>query len=106
VKRSEAVMGPDPGDSALPAEPTAFCENRGLYREIIELAKSLGYADWDVLEAVDCSGLAKSRRVFTYVPGSGRTKARLHLRPDFAMRGLSLSAVRGAVIASSGNTMD
>jgi hypothetical protein len=45
-------------NSASPAGMPAPFPDRGLYREVIALAKSLGYQDWETLEAVDCSGLA------------------------------------------------
>ena len=44
-------------NAAAPAETPTPSGDRGLYRDVIELAKSLGYQDWELLEAIDCSGL-------------------------------------------------
>lgn len=49
---------PRQSNSTSPAKNPASFGDRGLYREVIALAKSLGYQDWELFEAVDCSGLA------------------------------------------------
>jgi hypothetical protein len=40
-----------------PAEVPASLPEQGGYREAVALAESLGYTAWELLEAVDCSGL-------------------------------------------------
>lgn len=54
----KTVNDPRQSNVAVPAETQVASTNRGLYREVIALAKLLGYQDWELLEAVDCSGLA------------------------------------------------
>jgi hypothetical protein len=45
--------------SATPQNNAAnWLPTRKTYSEVVALAKSLGYQDWELLEAVDCSGLA------------------------------------------------
>ncbi len=53
----KTVNDPQQSNAASPAETPTPSGDRGLYRDVIELAKSLAYQDWELLEAIDCSGL-------------------------------------------------
>ena len=67
------MSDPQQANSTRPNEEQDPGCDQGAYREVVELAKSLGYEDWELLEAIDCSGL---KATLNYLRGEAGLRRR------------------------------